>query len=560
MAVSTQNLMDRFNSLSRQPVARQLGLLLGIAASIALSVGLIQWSTAPDYTPLYGQLSPVEVAEVVSALEGSGIHYQLHPSTGLVSVAADKVHEARLKLASEGIPQGDGNGFEMLYKEQQMGVSSFMEKARYDRALEQELARSIASLESVRSARVHLALPKQSAFVRKKNKPAASVLLNLYPARQLTERQLAGVIHLVAASVPNLEAEQVSVVDNQGKLLSSQGRDEDFSYTKEQFRFTQQLEKSYVERITEILTPFLGVGAVSAQVAAEVDFTMVEKTSESYAPESKIRSEQLEENITRDGALSSGIPGTLSNQPPPEAVVSETPGGITGEDEENIKPQRSTKREVRNYELDKTISHIREVPGTLKKLSVAVVVDYVDQTDSEGKVERVPLTEARLAEITSLVKDAIGFNEARDDSVNVINASFIAPPAMEAMPKIPLLEQPWVWRAAKIALAGMVIIVLILTVLKPLMQASAVAPTAQNLSFQTGAGYGGQAMVASASQGGQDGMMMGEDQVTLGGQQQIGLPNNPPVYQQQLNMARSMVDGEPERVAHVVKKWISADG
>ena len=560
MASEPQNLVARFNSLSRQPVTRQLGLLLGLAASIALAMGLVQWSMAPDFTPLYSELSPGDTSEVVRSLENSGIPYQLHNSTGLVSVPVDKVHEARLKLASEGLPQGGGNGFDMLYKEQEMGVSSFMEKARYDRALEQELSNSIASLDSVRSARVHLALPKQSAFVRKKNKPAASVLLNLYPARQLTERQLSGVVHLVASSVPGLEAEQVSVVDNLGKLLSSQNSNDDFAYTKEQFRFTRQLEQSYSSRITEILTPILGVGAVSAQVAAEIDFTMVEKTSESYAPESRIRSEQMEEEVTGSRTVNSGVPGTLANQPPVETTVAAAPEG--GE-EEKAQTERSSKREVRNYEMDKTISHIREVPGTLQKLSVAVVVDYVEQVNEEGESERGPLSETRLAEITSLVKEAVGFNEERGDSVNVINASFVAPPEMEPMPEASLMDQAWVWKAAKIGLSAIGFILVIFTVLKPLMQASsAPPPSAQPLAVPQGqAMYAGAPMGAGMVDGGMA-MGMGEDQVTLGGQQQqqLGLPAGTPAYQQQLNMARTMVEGEPERVAHVVKNWVATDG
>ena len=553
MAEDSQNLLGRFNSLSRQPVTRQLGLLLGLAASIALSMGLVQWAMAPDFTPLYGELSPSATTDIIRSLESSGVPYKLHGSTGLVSVPTDKVHEARLKLASEGLPQSSGSsaGFDILYRDQEIGVSSFMEKARYDRALEQELSRSIASLDSVRSARVHLALPKQSAFVRKKSKPAASVLLSLYPARALAERQLAGIIHLVASSVPGLEAENVSVVDNQGKLLSSQNSNDDFAYTKEQFRFTQQLENSYTKRITEILTPILGIGSVNAQVVADVDYTIVEKTSETYAPETTIRSEQLEEELTSGRQTSAGVPGTLANQPPVETTVSDEPGA----EKEKSKTERSSKREVRNYELDKTISHIREVPGTLKKLSVAVVVDYIEKENDQGELERAPLSETRMAEITLLVKEAVGFNEERGDSLNVLNASFVAPPEMEPMPEASLMEQAWVWRAAKIGVAAIAIILVIFTVLKPLMRASS-APPPSTQPLAPPQGQAGYAMNPMAG-----GMMMGEDQVTLGGQQQqMGLPGGAPVYQQQLNMARTMVEGEPERVAHVVKNWVAADG
>ncbi|MEZ5569427.1 MAG: flagellar basal-body MS-ring/collar protein FliF [Halioglobus sp.] len=270
MALDSQELLGRFSSLSRQPITRQLSLLLGLAASIALGMGMVQWALTPEFAPLYGELPPESASQIMQSLDTQNVPYRVDSRTGMVSVPADRVRETRLKLAGEGLPKLDTPGFAMLEEEYGLGVSSFMEKARYDRALEQELSSSITSLDSVRGARVHLALPKQSAFIRKKDKPAASVLVNLYPGRELSDRQLAGIVHLVAFSVPGLEAEQVSVIDNRGKLLSAQS-DDDFGSTKENFRFTQQLEQRYVERITEILTPILGVGAVQAQVAAEID-------------------------------------------------------------------------------------------------------------------------------------------------------------------------------------------------------------------------------------------------------------------------------------------------
>ena len=435
---------------------RQVVLLFGIAASIALGGSLVRWAMAPEYVPLLGEMTPASTTDVIKSLEASGIDYRFSGGSGVVSVQADKVHQARLQLASEGLPGQDPTGFGSLYQEQQMGTSSFMERARYDRALEQELAQSIASLDSVKAARVHLALPPQSAFVRKASKPAASVLVSLYAGRALTDRQLAGVVFLVASSVPGLSAESVSVVDNQGKLLSSQNSDDGFAQSKEQLRFTQELENNYTARINEILTPILGVGAFRAQVTADVDYTIVERTSESFMPEKNIRSEQLTEELTQS-SLAEGIPGTLSNNPPRETAV----GGGSPEDvtleSESPQPTRSSKSEVRNYELGKTISHIREVPGGLKKLSVAVVVDYRNAVGESGEPERVPLSEQQLAEVNSLVREAVGFSEARGDSVNVVSASFVAIPELEPMPQPSLLEQDWVWKVAKITLAGLVL-------------------------------------------------------------------------------------------------------
>jgi len=418
MASTYENLLNRFRNISRQPVVRQLQLLLGLAASIALGVGLVDWARAPDFAPLYSELSPGSSAEVASVLEARNINYKIDARSGLISVPGDRLQEIRLQLAGEGLPTGQSSGFDVLNQEAGMGVSSFMEKARFDRALEQELSSSIASLDSVKAARVHLALPAQSAFVRKKNRPAASVLVSLYPGRELTDSQLAGIVHLVAFSVPGLIAEQVSVVDNKGKLLSSQNSDDHFAATKENFRYTQELEGNYVDRITRILTPILGVGAVRAQVAADIDFTVIERTSERYDPETSVRSEQLVEEVTADRGAR-GVPGTLSNQPPETAAMSAEAEGGEAEGE-GPPPARSSKREVRNYELDRTISHVRETPGTLRKLSVAVVVDYRDQLNEEGVVERVPLSEQEIAEVTTLVKEAVGFDEQRGDRANVV--------------------------------------------------------------------------------------------------------------------------------------------
>ena len=416
-----------------------------------------------------------------------------------------------------------------------------------ERRVGHELSRSIASLENVNGARVHLALPKQSAFVRRKDKPAASVLVNLAPGRQLTDRQLAGIVHLVAFSVPGLEAEQVSVVGNDGRLLSSQAKDSGFGLTTENFRYTQLLEERYADRIIEILTPILGVGAVQTQVAAELDFTVVETTSEKYEPETSVRSEQLSEEITSDlGAL--GVPGTLSNQPPQEEPPVQNADG----EEVAASPARSNKQEIRNYEVDRTISHIRETPGGVKRLTVAVVVDYTNTVNEAGEVERAPLSEVQLAEVTALVKEAIGFDEARGDRVNVVNASFVPPPEFEPMPAASILEAEWLWRSGKLLLAAAAVFATIFVVVRPLMQAStATAPAA----LPAGAG----AAMAGAPGGGQDAMMMGDDRVTLGFQGAQGLPPGEPAYKQQLDMARNMVQGEPERAAHVLRGWVAAD-
>lgn len=548
-------LTHRFQTISSMPLARQLSLLIGLAASISLGIAVAQWARSPDWVPLYGDMSPAAVTDVLQSLDSKGIKYRYNNQSGLISVAADKVHQTRLQLASEGLPEADTSGFNILYQEQQMGVSSFMEKARYDRALEQELARTISAMDGVRAARVHLALPKPSAFVRKRNKPAASVFLNLMAGRTLDDQQLAGVVFLVASSVPGLEADNVSVVDRKGKLLSNQNQQDGFAYTKEQFRITQNMEDNYESRISQILAPILGLDAFRAQVAADVDFTVVERTSESYAPQSKIRSEQLVEESDIDESTAAGAPGTLSNTPPGNAQLTEKPG--SGDSGITNNTRRSIKREVRNYELDKTLSHIRETPGSLKRLSIAVVVDHLSSLDEQGNVQRTPRTQQQLDEITALVKEAVGFDEERGDSLNVVSASFVSAEALEPLPEPSLLEQEWVWRLGKIVLGTLGVLILIFAVLRPLMRITPPVVQAEQNPALPG---------ANPNETGQPGLLttneMGEDQVTLGqagGQQGLpGVAHTP--YEQQIGAARQMVEQEPERVAQVVKNWVSSDG
>jgi len=561
-------LLARFDGYSRQPVTRQLALLIGLAASLALAIGLVQWTMAPTYKPLFGRMAPEDTNQVITTLEANGIDYSLDRRSGMVAVPAGDLQRARLVLAGEGFPRADGVGFESLYREQEIGLSSFMEQARYHRALEGELSRTISAMDVVRSARVHLAMGRQSAFVRAREEPAASVMVNLYAGRVLDDRQLAGIVHLVASSVPNLDAEQVSVVDQRGKLLSRQGMDEDLGYTQEQFRYTRQVEEDYRDRILSILEPILGPGAVRAQVAADVDFTRIERTSETYAPDTRVRSEQTAEETT-NRRFDGGVPGTLSNQPPIDTAVvqNQQPGAVAAEAEGEegvptgaaLPPVRTSRRSTVNYEMDKTISHVRETPGSLRKLSIAVVLDHVETTADDGTTTRGPVTPERIDEITALVREAVGFNPARGDTVSVISASFVEPAAAEEVQAIEpsIFEQDWVWSLAKGAFALVVLLALIFLVLRPVMKFSAVpvAPRQQQLAAP-------QQQAVAALGGGE-----GDDQVTLGGQgtgaAQMGLPGAAGAaagYQQQLQMARSVATGEPERAAYVVKNWVADDG
>ena len=532
--------LDRLSGFASQPVARQLSLLAGFAASVALAIGVVNWASTPSYEPVYGAMSPADNATAINVLQASGIQYRMEQGTGLLEVPYDSVLQARMALASEGFPRnGGGVGFESLYEEQEMGLSSFMEQARYHRAVEAELARTIAAMDSVSAARVHLAIAKQSALMRRGNEPSASVLVNLLPGVRLNERQLAGIIHLVASSIPNLESARVSVVDQAGKLLSSQGEDTDFGYTAEQFRLAQQLENTLNDRITAILEPILGVGAVRAQVAADMDFRRIESTSESYDPSTVIRSEQTSEDISNRQTPEGGVPGQLVAQPPQVGVAAQPQNPQDQQVAQNTSGRQS-RQETRNYEVNKSISHVREVPGVINRLSVAVVVDYT--VDDQGN--RVALEPALLDQINALVREAVGFNQARGDTVQVINSPFVAPDPIEPLPEPGFLEQPWVWELGRGAMAALAVLALIFAVLRPMIRYSTtytppMAPEQPRLA----------------------GAVAGDDEaLALAGPGAIPTPEPKPNYHQSIAMARNTAVEQPVRAAYVVKNWIAADG
>ena len=561
-ATETNSPIGWFKAISSHSISRQLIFLAGLAGSIALGVSVVLWSQADEYAPLYATLSAEDVSSVVQSLESSRTPYKLDRATGNVEVQAEQVHQIRIKLASEGLPSSEGKGFDMLYKEQELGLSSFMEKARYDRALEEELSRTIMAMESVQAARVHLAIPKPSGFIRSSGKPAASVMVNLYAGRDLADRQLAGIRNLVASSVPELSVDDVSVVDQSGRLLSYDESPDGVIGGLERFDITQKLEQSYVDRILAMITPITGIEGVRTQVKADLDFTAIETTSETYAPEAAVRSEQVAEQRSTS-TLNGGIPGTLANQPPEDAVLEDEPEGDSAE----AVPSNSNVSSVRNYELDKTISHVRQAPGSLNRLTVAVVLDYQEVTDEEGIVSRVPMPDEEIERIQSLVQEAIGYDEARGDRVTVTSASFLPIPELEPLPAPSILDSPLIWKVARILVAVIVCFILIFKVIKPVMKTasdaatvaaaaeSQPAPPANALpapANETGAAYGAQAAIPSMAD-------QQDEMVSLSSQPPTAIPGAGPVYQQQLDAARTMVADEPDRVAYIVKNWVASD-
>ncbi len=565
-------------NLSEMSMLRQIGLLVGLAASVAIGFAVVLWSQQPDYKPLLGNLAGMDSNQVMEALNAADIAYTVEPNSGALLVKSEDLGRARMKLAAAGVAPSDGNvGFEILDQEQSLGTSQFMEATRYRRGLEGELARTISSLNNVKGARVHLAIPKSSVFVRDERKPTASVLVELYPGRSLEPSQVMAIVNLVATSVPELTKSQVTVVDQKGNLLSDQQELSELTMAGKQFDYTRRMESLFTQRVHNILQPVLGNGRYKAEVSADVDFSAVESTSEMFNPDQPaLRSEQ-QVNEQRSSSLPpQGVPGALSNQPPGAAAAPQQanapaapPGPVqpgqplldangaqitdpaTGQP--MLAPYPADKREqsTRNFELDRSISYTKQQQGRLKRLSVAVVLDDKVSINAEtGEVTRSPWAAEDLARFTRLVQDSVGFDASRGDSVSVINAPFSAETG-EEMIEIPFYSQPWFWDIIKQILGVLFILVLVFGVLRPVLNNITNAGKGS-------AGEGGDGDIELGDMGGLEGELSA-DRVSLGGPQSILLPSPSEGYDAQLNAIKSLVAEDPGRVAQVVKEWINAD-
>ena len=565
-------------NLSEMTMLRQVGLLVGLAASVAIGFAVVLWSQQPDYRPLYGSLAGMDAKQVMDTLATADIPYTVEPNSGALLVKADDLPRARLKLAAAGVSPTDGNiGFEILDKDQGLGTSQFMEATRYRRGLEGELARTISSLNNVKAARVHLAIPKSSVFVRDERKPSASVLVELYSGRSLEPSQVVAIVNLVATSVPELSKSQITVVDQKGTLLSDQAETSALTMAGKQFDYSRRMEGMLTQRVHNILQPVLGNDRYKAEVSADIDFSAVESTSEQFNPDQPaLRSEQStsEQRTASNGPQ--GVPGALSNQPPAPASAPQTTGGTaaaggpvqpgqplldangqqimdpaTGQPMLAPYPADKRQQSTKNFELDRSISHTKQQQGRLNRLSVAVVVDdQVKVNAANGETSRAPWSADELARFTRLVQDAVGFDASRGDSVSVINVPFSAERG-EVIAEIPFYSQPWFWDVVKQVVGVLFILVLVFGVLRPV------------LNNITGGGKGRQltGIGSDAELGGMGGLdgELGNDRVSLGGPQSILLPSPSEGYDAQLNAIKSLVAEDPGRVAQVVKEWINAD-
>ncbi|MBZ0096541.1 MAG: flagellar M-ring protein FliF [Sulfuricella sp.] len=535
---------SRLQVLSLLPNQQKLGLMLAVAAIVALVAGLWMWGQTPDYRVLYSNLSDRDGGSIIASLQQMNVPYKFAEGGGALLLPANQVHEVRLRLASQGLPRGSLVGFELM-ENQKLGVSQFLEQVNYQRAQEGELARSIQSLAAVQGARVHLAMAKPSVFAREQQKPGASVLLNLYPGKTLDAAQVSAIVHLVSSSVPDMPVKNVTVVDQQGNLLSANNEGtENAPLDPSQLKYIQQIEQSYVKRIEAILAPITGASNVRAQVAADVDFSQSENVAEIHKPNQNptnaaVRSQQSTE-ATSSGQGAGGVPGALSNQPPaPASAPVNAPAGApaAGGNPVAAAPVNLRKDSTVNYEVDKTIRHTRQQVGSIKRLSVAVVVNHRKITDSAGKTSFKPLAEAEMQQINGLVKEAMGFNQERGDSLNVANSAFTAGEAEAVLPEIPFWKRPETFILAKEVgkhlLIAAVVLYLLLGVLRPLLKHLAQARDRAALIPALEAD-GGMA-VESAGQ-----------QAALG-------------YEHKLQLAKQLARQDPKVVANVVKNWVAGD-
>lgn len=413
--------------LARLDQAQKIKLGLGALALVGLALAFYFMGRQPDMKVLYSNLSDKDGGAIVAQLTQMQVPYEHTEGGGAIMVPADKVHDVRLRLASQGLPKGSVNGFELM-EANRFGMTQFQERLTFQRGLEGELTRSIQSLSSVQAARVHLALPNQNGFFREQQKPSASVLLTLHPGRSLDKAQIAGIVHLVASSVPEMNPKAVSVVDDAGSLLSAEPEAQGADLKR--LQYTQQIEQLYTRRILDMIEPLVGVGNVKAQVSADMDFSEVESTSEQHRPNqgnepSAVRSQQVMEDGSNPQAQPAGVPGATTNQPPATGTApingAAAPLGVAS----NADKAGSQRREsVINYEVDKTVKVVREATGTVRRLSAAVVVNHRTSTDPKGKTTSIAIPPEQIEQMTALVRETIGFNKDRGDSVNVMNAPF----------------------------------------------------------------------------------------------------------------------------------------
>jgi len=545
---ATEKAAQAVVKLQEMQLARKFGTMLMIALAVAAGLYVFFWSQKPDYSPLYTGMDPKATAEAADLLRTAQIPFKLDQATGAISVPEKHLHDARLKLAGSGLTDSGRLGFELMERDPGFGVSQFVESARYQHALETELVRTIATLRPVRDARVHLAIPKPSAFTRQREAASASVVLELRSGAVLERNQVDAIVHMVSSSIPDLTPERVTVVDQNGRLLSRNGADSDSELRAVQFEQVRRQETSYNQRIRELLEPLTGPGRINAEVTVDMDFSVTEEARELFNGEPpKLRSEQVSENNTPvDGPQ--GIPGAASNTPPGATAQAADPAADAAAPAVAAATETS-RSATRNFELDRTLQHTRQPAGRIRRVTAAVLVDHVPRTGKDGKSVLQPLSAEEIDRVQDLVRQAVGFDAARGDVVSVVNAPFVREQGDPAMEPNKWWEDPRLHDALRLVLGAAVVLALLFGVLRPALRQIA-APMPRR-------GDDGDLSTAEVSlvDGEQD-PELAADTARIGAapRQPIALASS--AYEDRLRNARDAVKTDSKRVAQVVKDWL----
>lgn len=549
--------LDPLKSILRNPATRPLLLLVGVAAAMAFGVAIVLWSRGPNYGLLYAGLDPKDASAITQALQSSNTPYKLGADGASIMVPASDLAAIRLRLAGQGLPQGSTGGATLPQNDSPFGMSDLAERTRYQQLLEADLGNTIAGLQFVRSARVHLALPKPSAFIRDNRPASASVLLTLYPGRQLDSSQVAAIVHLVSSSVPDLDPSQVSVVDQQGALLTVSDPNSPGAVGDTRLRLATQMENMYAQRIEDLLTPLVGAGRVRAQVDADLDFSQTEKASETYdGDHPALRSEQTssEQRHEGDGSGGGAVAGALSNQPPntvaqPTAAkpnAGSAPATTSATSTQTASPVDTTTSATHNYELGRTISHVSDPAGRLVRLTVAVLVDNRAPSTANGK--SLPFTPQELQRLTELTKNAVGYSAERGDSVSVINQAFNQSPSDEQPVDLPFWQRPGMIDLIKQGGGILVALLIAFGLLRPMLKGLLRAPVPL-------AALPSPLPSVSVRIADDEKPDVREDQVRITSPQIQAM-----AYEQKIGQARKLVQENAKQVAQVVMNWVGDDG
>ncbi|QHJ13597.1 Flagellar M-ring protein [Paraglaciecola mesophila] len=535
------------DSLGSTDMVRQLTLVVALVICVAIAVFIMIWAQEPDYRPL-AKMQTQELIEALDYFDQNQIDYRLEGNT--VYVSSDQYQDIKLGMARQGLSQGNAEGTDIIMQDMGFGVSQRVEKVRLKHAREQQLARTLEEMSAVTRAKVLLALPKENVFARREKKASATVVITARRGAIMGSEEVNSIVDIVASAVQGLEPERVTVTDSNGRLLNSGSQDSEAARSKKEFEMERKRESEYLQKIDSILIPVLGLGNYTAQADVTMDFTAVEQTKRSYNPDlPAVRSEMTVEENSVGGVLG-GIPGALTNQPPLDSNI---PEEAVGSNTQTTMPGRNHKEETRNYELDTTISHTKQQTGVIRRLSVSVALDHIATTGEDGTTSFAPRSQAELLDIRRLLQGGLGFDVTRGDSLEVVSIPFSREGEV-ALEEVPIWEDPKFMPILKLVIGGLVIIVLLLAVVRPMLR-KLIYPEETTSKDEFDA---------------DEGLDLGDETISMLSQEfddsQVGFAADgsfmlPDLHKDEdvLKAVRALVANEPELSSQVVKNWLLQD-